>query len=357
LLASGKVLLAGCHDSSNAFVADAELYDPATNLWSFGGTLGTARQAHAATLLPSGKVLVTGGQGGSNSAELYDPATNSWSPAASFVTARYIHTSTLLPSGKVLLAAGFGSDFIASAELYDPALNTWSPAGTLATARSGPTATLLPSGKVLVIGGGASGIALASAELYDPATNKWAPAGALANERFSHSATLLPSGKVLVAGGQNYTTYPPKAELYDPGLAPTAVRQPGLASVTASLLQTRALAATSAGSSTTAGGATVSTGFMPLLEGSSGNTNNSAGNATVFQVQRIDNEQMRFIVNDESVSLTDTTFTASTTALAGFPAGPVRVRVWVNGVPSAALYSRLIGCGVGDTLFCDGFEP
>jgi len=162
---------------------------------------------------------------------------------------------------------------------------------------------------------------------------------------------------VLVAGGQNTTEFPAKAELYDPGLAPAATRQPGLNSVSAFLFQTSALAATSAGSNTNAGGATVSTGFRPLLEGSSGTTNNSAGNAPVFQLQRIDNEQMRFISNNETVSVTDTAFTASATALAGFPAGPVRVRVWVNGVPSAALYSRLIGCGVGDTLFCDGFEP
>jgi hypothetical protein len=61
----------------------------------------------------------------------------------------------------------------------------------------------------------------------------------------------------------------------------------------------------------------------------------------VFQVQRIDNGQMRFIPNDGTVSMTDTTFTSSAAALAGFPIGPVLVRVWVNGVPSASLYSVL----------------
>jgi len=94
---------------------------------------------------------------------------------------------------------------------------------------------------------------------------------------------------------------------------------------------------------------------MPLLEASGGPSNNSASNSPVFQVQRIDNEQMRFIANNEIVSSTDTTFTGNTNALAGFPAGPVRVRVWVNGVPSVAVYSRLLNCGVADTVFCDGF--
>src|ERR1700682_645078 len=46
--------------------------------WIPTGSLNIARTGHTATLLPSGKVLVTGGRGGSqvqvlNSAELYDP--------------------------------------------------------------------------------------------------------------------------------------------------------------------------------------------------------------------------------------------------------------------------------------------
>ena len=74
---------------------------------------------------------------------------------------------------------------------------------------------------------------------------------------------------------------------------------------------------------------------------SGGATNNSATNIPVFQVQRLDNDQTRFIANDETVNLSDAGFTGSASAFAGFPAGPVRVRVWVNGVPSAAQYSTL----------------
>ena len=91
----------------------------------------------------------------------------------------------------------------------------------------------------------------------------------------------------------------------------------------------------------TSNSAAVATGFMPLLEASGGATNNSASNAPVFQIQRIDNDQSIFVPNDTTVNYTDTVFTGSATAFAGFPAGPVRVRVWVNGVPSAALYSTL----------------
>jgi hypothetical protein len=51
--------------------------------WSYTGNLNTARFDDTATLLPSGKVLVAGGNYGSAigalTAELYDPAAGIWS--------------------------------------------------------------------------------------------------------------------------------------------------------------------------------------------------------------------------------------------------------------------------------------
>jgi hypothetical protein len=73
---------------------------------------------------------------------------------------------------------------------------------------------------------------------------------------------------------------------------------------------------------------------MPPLDASGSHNANSASNTPVFQVQRIDNGQMRFIAADGSAGMADTRFIGSASALDGFPAGPVRVRVWVNGVPS-----------------------
>jgi len=237
LLPNGKVLVAGgqvnCVACGGWFpTGGTELYDPAANTWVAGASMATARQSHTATLLPNGKVLVTGGAINdpcncsrstvTSSAELYDPLSNTWSSAGAMSAPRAGHTATLLQNGKVLVVAGGTTGtptLLATAELYDPVANTWVAAGSMATARSSHTATLLPNGKVLVAGGAITGGNTAAAELYDPVANTWVAAGSMALARESHTATLLPNGKVLVAGGSIYTTgganATASAELYD----------------------------------------------------------------------------------------------------------------------------------------------
>jgi N-acetylneuraminic acid mutarotase len=176
LLQSGKVLVAGGVNSNGA-LNSAELYDPATGMWTSTGNLNTARELHTATLLYNGKVLVASGFVDfalgrvTNSAELYDPATGLWTMTGNLNQGRAFHTATLLTSGKVLVAGGFFVDGLPnitnSAELYDPATGTWSNTASLNTARRFHTATLLLNGEVLAAGGSGGN----TAELYDTGIN------------------------------------------------------------------------------------------------------------------------------------------------------------------------------------------
>jgi uncharacterized repeat protein (TIGR01451 family) len=218
LLFSGKVLVTGGVNGPSHLsrIGSTELYDPATGTWTLTGSLQIPRYQHTATLLPSGKVLVVGGTADHSllaSAELYDPASGVWSLTGSLITPRYGHTATLLPTGKVLVVGGAGeaSGSLASAELYDPAAGTWSPTGSTQQPHTGHTATLLQSGKVLLAGGWP-----VSAEVYDPASGTWEPTGSLSTQRSGHTATLLPSGEVLIVGGFSNSVVTASTDIYDP---------------------------------------------------------------------------------------------------------------------------------------------
>lgn len=220
LLTNGQVLVSG--GSGPGTLVSAELYDPLAHTWSGTGSLSGRRHWHTATLLPNGQVLAAGGSQSLPpplaTAELYNPATASWTDTASLQHGRFNHSATLLPNGKVLVTGGLGNQppvSIPNAELYDPQSGTWTLTGSLNTARDHHTATLLLNGQVLVTGGGSSST-LASSELYDPVSGTWAATGSLSTSRANHTATLLPNGKVLVAGGQNAIDIPTSAELYDP---------------------------------------------------------------------------------------------------------------------------------------------
>jgi hypothetical protein len=178
----------------------------------------TARMGSTATLLNSGKVLVAAGWNGADltTAEIYDPATGMFSSAGAMTGPRHFHTATLLANSNVLVAGGqAASTVLATAQLYNAALNTWSATGSMLVAQTLHAAVRLSSGQVLL-----SGVNAPSAQVYSPGAGIWAATGAMAVPRLLHTLTALPSGQVLAVGGRGSMSSVNSlfsAEIYDPG--------------------------------------------------------------------------------------------------------------------------------------------
>jgi hypothetical protein len=122
LLPDGRVLVVGGNTGSlngDPFpppLRSAEIWDPVTESFSPTGPLEVGRERHRAILLADGRVLILGGVGKRAAAftdtsiaeaEIWDPASGSFSSAGADAVGRALQTATLLPDGRVLITGGF----------------------------------------------------------------------------------------------------------------------------------------------------------------------------------------------------------------------------------------------------------
>lgn len=230
-LLDGRILIAGGWDgdvgsASHVYLNSAELFDPADQSFKFTGSMVVGREAHAAALLPDGRVLITGGDTedtmnlGGTHAEIYDPATGTFSPTGSMLEPRRSHTATSLDDGRVLIV---GSDMTRSAEVFDPGSGTFLPVGSTTGYHGfGATATKLLDGRVLIVGGRDLNFdPTAIVELFDPASDTFTALTPLRESRSQHTAVLAgDDGTVLICGGWSGDSFDPtmlaSCVLFDP---------------------------------------------------------------------------------------------------------------------------------------------
>ena len=116
----GRVLLAGGAYPVNYYqldtLASTEIYDPVSNTWLSTAALHEARYSFEMPLLPDGRILVIGGardwdhdwtdQSFISEIELYDPNTNQWQIVEELPNPVANAAATLLPDGRVWMTGG-----------------------------------------------------------------------------------------------------------------------------------------------------------------------------------------------------------------------------------------------------------
>ncbi|MBI3298308.1 MAG: hypothetical protein HYZ75_09105 [Elusimicrobia bacterium] len=226
LLPDGNVLLVGGMNTAGTPLATVEVYRTTNPAYIALTSLPIARASHTATLLPDGRVLVSGGIAPAISAAncdagavicsvgvVFDPRTTQWTNVGAMQVPRFNHTATLLPNGRVLITGGqttTAGAVTTDCDLFDPQTNSFTTtacgsAGVMSMERAGHTASLLHNGRVLAVGGyrAAGGGFAVTTEVYDPVANGWSAGPALIQARAWHSATQMGNQKVLIAGGAN----------------------------------------------------------------------------------------------------------------------------------------------------------
>ncbi|MFC5830968.1 DUF6603 domain-containing protein [Nonomuraea insulae] len=225
LLPKGRVLIAGGTgargEQEPGSLTSAEIFDPATRTWTAAEPMTDARTGHQTVPLQDGKVLVTGGSlltGGTRAdalayCEFYDPNTGLWIPTGSLAIPRAGHQATLLPDGRVLVTGGeavvapdgtLDPHSLDGAELYDPKTRKWTRAAPMPDGGRTRHRALFTAGAVLVIGGTGGPEHTAghrSALAYILKSGTWTAVGALNLGRADSGIVQLADNRVLTAGG------------------------------------------------------------------------------------------------------------------------------------------------------------
>jgi hypothetical protein len=261
-LSDGRILLTGGHLGPEPLigVADASIYDPFLDAFTYLPDMNAGRWYPTNLLLPNGDTLVVGGSIDEDTTsnplpQVLDAQTGQWRSLIGAVRSNKLYPWLFVtPSGGVFEAgpqqdsryldvegdgawqlgpvSNFGERDTGTALMYEPGriaifggarydpvaettntvevidLNdaepTWRVVSSMAYARRHVNSTMLPDGTVLITGGTSgsefneAGEAVLIAELWDPVTETLRPVAAMQETRIYHStALLLPDGRVM----------------------------------------------------------------------------------------------------------------------------------------------------------------
>ena len=157
-------------------MGSAEIYDPATGVWTTTGSLADPRVAFDLSVTSAG-VVASGGAAnnhGLESVEIFDASTGKWRAGPKLDGERLYHAAAVV-NGKLVVAGGKIANVspITSVDVLDDA--RWRSGASLKEARTGASFVSLQSGKGLLAAGNdqLGNRFLADAAIYDADADTW----------------------------------------------------------------------------------------------------------------------------------------------------------------------------------------
>jgi N-acetylneuraminic acid mutarotase len=211
---AGKIYVMGGYGGDRQNSAVVQVYDSATDTWSYGPPLPMAIH-HAMPAVVNGRLFIIGGEVGGTGTPVdpstyadtlfeLDPAAGMWQLRAPLPVGRSSGAVGII-DGKVYVAGGrppHGAEFA----VYDPAADAWTKLPDLPTQRNHLAAGVV-DGKLYVVGGrfggGVGSEMTAIVEVYDPATNTWRAGTPLPEPRAGLTGTVVDGCLYAIAGEGN----------------------------------------------------------------------------------------------------------------------------------------------------------
>ncbi len=228
-LADGSFLVMGggqCCDASRTDTC--ERFDPATETWSYTGSMLNPSEFTPVAMLYTGEVLATW-----SPPQLYNPISEQWRLTGDFNQPNRFypghsdHSLIVLADGRALaigVVSGPDNNTMMG-EVYDPATESWSFTSNPGLVRYQTEVVQLPDGRIFV-GGGQTEVnpppvgnvlgVVRWCDLYDPGLDTWRRVADMTWNREYHGVTLLvPDGRVVTTGGTviQFQTGPTSADI------------------------------------------------------------------------------------------------------------------------------------------------
>jgi N-acetylneuraminic acid mutarotase len=213
--------LSNTETENSVTLGTTQIYDPATDTWTLGAPMPTARYLATAVEV-GGKIYVMGGRtidssgsgGPVASNEVYNPAANSWTTARAMPTPNRGHMAAAWGT-KVYVFGGNTGSYVRTVSIYDTAGDSWSNGSQMAVARAYGAAVAVPAKTRIYLLGGAnnatsacSSCYLGNAVSYDPTHDAWdtGTIPMVSGEATSTFAACLAGTKIFVFPGQKWDT-------------------------------------------------------------------------------------------------------------------------------------------------------